>query len=327
MMQRPLWVFAALLALAAAPLNGQVRTADPLKRGLQPGAFPRLVRLADNVYGYEEIRSPGFTTVSLIVVGKAGVLIADGQGSPAATQTMLDQIRTVTQLPVRWYVVGSDHGDHTTGNSVLPKEVTYIVHPASRLQLERDAAAAVAAHARAAATARASGTAPPAPRVVVVPPTAMTSDQQAVDVGGAVVQVLFLGRAHTGGDLSVYLPNQKILFMSEAYLNRVFPAMRSAYPSEWVRTIERALAMDVQRYVPGHGFIEEPGVSRAELTTFKDALVAVIEEAKRLHALGLSVDDAVKQANWGTYKEWFLSEQQAPIAIRRVYEEIEGKLR
>src|SRR6185295_3886104 len=108
------------------------------------------------------------------------------------------------------------------------------------------------------------GSPAPAPRVVVVPPSAMASNREVVDVGGITVEVLFLGRAHTGGDLMVHLPREKILFMSEAYLNRVFPAMRSAYPTEWMRTVDRALNMNVERYVPGHGFIEEPGASREE---------------------------------------------------------------
>lgn len=125
----------------------------------------------------------------------------------------------------------------------------------------------------------------------------------------------------------VELPREKILFMSEAYLNRVFPAMRSAYPTEWVRTIDKALAMKVDRFVPGHGFVEAPKASREELVTFRGALVAVITEVTRLHALGLSVDDAIKQANWGEYTEWFLSDQQAPIALRKVYEELDGKLK
>ena len=103
---------------------------------------------------------------------------------------------------------------------------------------------------------QAKGGPAPAPRPpVVVPPTAMSGDKQVVDVGGIEAQVLNLGRAHTGGDLVVYLPKQKILFMSEVYLNRVFPAMRSAYPSEWMKVLDRALAMDVDRYIPGHGFI------------------------------------------------------------------------
>ena len=297
-------------------LAAQVRTADPIVRGLQLTDFPRIVPLAPNVYGYEEIRQPGFTTVSMFVVGRNGVLIADGQGTAAATQTMLDRIRTVTPLPVRWYVVGSDHGDHTAGNAVLPKDITYIVHPTSRAQLVRDSASAVASAGRSGQPAR----------VVIVPPRAMTGDRETIDLGGISVDVLFLGRAHTGGDLMVHVPSAKILFMSEAYLNRVFPAMRSAYPDEWVTMIDRALAMDVTRYVPGHGFIEEPAVSREELVSFRQALVAVTAEAKRLHGLKLSPEEALKAANWGPYKDWFLAEGQAPIAIRRVFDQLEGRL-
>jgi len=301
-----------LAALLAAPAVAQVRTAYPDKRGVPLSAFPRTIPLAENVYGYEEIRQPGFTTVSLFVVGRDGVLIADGQGSPAATQTMLDAIRKVTPKPVKWYIVGSDHGDHTAGNSVLPKDITYVIHPNSLAQMRRDQA-----------NPNRQATAPP----VVVPASAMTSDTQVLDVGGIEVRAVFLGRAHTGGDLMVHLPAQKILFMSEAYLNRVFPAMRSAYPTEWVAAIDKALAMDVTLFVPGHGFIETPAVSREELVTFQQAVKAVIAEVTRLHKLGLSPEDAAKQANWGPYAEWFLREQQAPIAIRKVYDELEGKLK
>ena len=273
-----------VLLFSSGTLAAQARTADPLKRGLQLTDFPRLVKLADNVYGYEEIRQPGFTTVSLVVIGREGILIADGQGNAQATQTMLDRIKAVSTLPVRWYVMGSDHGDHTGGNSVLPKDIAMIT--------------------------RAN----------------MGGDEKSIDVGGTTVRVLYLGRAHTGTDLSVHLPRQRILFMSEAYLNRVFPAMRSAFPTEWVKTVDRALAMDVDRFVPGHGFIEEPMASREELVAFRAALVYVNGEVKRLHDLGLSSADAIAHAKWGQYEDWFLREQQAPIAVRKIYEEIEGKL-
>ena len=196
-------------------------------------------------------------------------------------------------------VICSDHGDHTAGNSVLPPGITYIVHAFSKTKLQGEGAQA----------------------------TAMTSDKQSIDLGNMKVNVLFLGRAHTGGDLEVELPAQKILFMSEAYLNRVFPAMRSAYPSEWVKTVDKALAMNTERFIAGHGFIESPRVSREELIAFRGALVAVIAEVKRLHDMGLSADDAIKQANWGVYKEWFIADQQGPIAVRKVYEELNGTLK
>jgi len=288
-------VLSVALALAA-PSSAQVRTAFPDKRGFKLTDFPRTVKLADNVYGYEDIRQPGFTTVSLFVVGTDGVLIVDGQGSVEATKKMLGEIAKVTPKPVKWYIVGSDHGDHTAGNSALPADVTYIVTPFSKAQMKLAA-------------------------------PAMTGDKQVVNVGGIEVQALYLGRAHTGGDLVAYLPKQKILFMSEVFLNRVFPAMRSAYPTEWVGVIDKALKLDVDRFVPGHGFIEEPKVSREELLEYQKAMRAVIAEVNRLHKLGLSADDAAKQADWGPYKEWFLVDQQGPIAVRKIYDEIEGKLK
>lgn len=156
---------------------------------------------------------------------------------------------------------------------------------------------------------------------------AMTGDREVINVGGIEVQAIYAGRAHTGGDLPVYLPQQKLLFMSEVYLNRVFPAMRSAYPTEWVGVIDQALKMDVDRFVPGHGFIEEPRASREELVEYQKAMRAVIAEVNRLHQLGLPAAEAAKQANWGPYKEWYLAEQQGPIAVRKIYEEIEGKLK
>lgn len=304
-------LFAVLLFAAATALPAQspARTADPAVRGVPLSAFPRFVKLSDKVYGYEEIRQPGFTTVSLIVIGRHGVLVADGQGSVQATQTMLDKIKTLSPLPVKWYVVGSDHGDHTAGNSVLPKDIQFVVHATSLAQLKKDSAAATATNRPA----------------VIVPPAAMTSDTETIDLGGISVRVRFLGRAHTGGDLMVEVPSEKLLFMSEAYLNRVFPAMRSAYGAEWVHTIDSALALkNVDRFIPGHGFIEEAKVSREELVAFRDALTAVIAEVRRLKAAGLTVDQAIAQVNWGPYAQWFLAEQQSPIALRRLWTELDG---
>lgn len=311
--RRFLPVLAFLLALApiATPSWAQVKTAFPDQRGYKLSDFPRVVPLGPGVYGYEDIRAPGFTTVSLFVIGNDGVLIADGQETPQATTRLLVAIARITDKPVKWYVVGSDHADHTGGNSVLPSGVTYIVHRTSRDQLTRDAAIAATK---------------PGAFPVIVPPAAMTSDTQTIDVGGKKVQIMFRGRAHTGGDLLVYVPDQKLLFMSEVYFNRVFPAMRAAYPTEWLGVLDKALKMDVHRYVPGHGFIEEPARSREQLVEFRDALRAVIVEATRLQRLGLAPDAALQQANWGPYADWMLADSQRIIAIRRVYDERQGKL-
>jgi len=165
---------AATLGFALSA-DAQPRTAFPDQRGVTLSDFPRVVTLAPDVYGYEDIREPGFTTVSLIVVGSGGVLVVDGQGSPAATQKLLDAIARITPKPLTWYIVGSEHGDHTAGNSVLPGDITYVVSRASKAQMERDAA-----------NPNRRANAPP----VVVPPAAMTADTQSIDVGGIEVRAM-----------------------------------------------------------------------------------------------------------------------------------------
>lgn len=292
----------ALLSLAAA--QQVVRTGDPAKRGLSEADFPRVKKLADGVYSYEQLRSAGtelFTTVSLFVVTSEGVVVADGQGSVAETRRMTDAIAKITPQPITHVIVGSDHGDHTAGNAAFPPDVLYYIHPTSKAAIESS-------------------------QVMRAAPMTTVTDRTALRIGGKDIEILFLGRAHTGGDLSVYLPKERILFMSEAYLNRIFPAMRSAYPSEWVKVIERAQALNVDVYVPGHGFVDSPAILREELETFRRALQQVIAETRRLHGLGLDAEQAAAQAKFGDLESWTLRQSQGVIAIRRVYLEIEGKL-
>jgi hypothetical protein len=73
---------AAILALVLLQSPEIVRTGDPAKRGLSESDFPRIQKLASGIYSYEQLRSAGderFTTVSLVIVTPAGVLVADGQ--------------------------------------------------------------------------------------------------------------------------------------------------------------------------------------------------------------------------------------------------------
>ena len=120
----PVSRLAAVIAIAlvsTAAIQQVVRTGDPAKRGLSEANFPRVQKLADGVYWYEQLRSAGselFTTVSLFVVTSAGVVVADGQGSVAETRRMIDEIAKVTPA-----------ADHPRRSS---DRITAITPPATR---------------------------------------------------------------------------------------------------------------------------------------------------------------------------------------------------
>ncbi|MBI3492081.1 MAG: MBL fold metallo-hydrolase [Acidobacteria bacterium] len=321
-MSRRIVFLALCVCLVAVGARGQavVRTADPIKRGLKLTDFPRTLKVTDNVYTYEDFHSGDekFTTTNMFVVTGDGVVVADGQGSVAQTKGLVDAIKKVTREPIKYVVICSDHGDHTAGNAAFPEGVTYLIHPTSKAILDRSAEAS--RYGRGGSGGSGGAWTVPANAILV-------SDRYSFKLGVESIDVFFLGRAHTGGDLSVAVPRQKILFLSETFLNCVFPAMRSAYPSEWLKALDKAEAMKADIYIAGHGFTESGPVSREELVAYHKALQAVIAEATRLHNRGVPVDEAIKQANWGEYATWTLASSQGPIAIRKIYDELDGKLK
>jgi glyoxylase-like metal-dependent hydrolase (beta-lactamase superfamily II) len=308
-MSRPLSSPLVAAALAIV-VSGSTRDEGPASADAD---FPRVLELADDVYSYEQIHVAGgetITTVSLFVVTPEGVLVADGQESVEETRRLIDTIAGITDTPITHMVISSDHGDHSAGNSAFPSSAVFIAHPTSAATLERQA--------------NASGRPADAPPVVL--PTHLVEDREVLELGGREIHLLHLGRAHTGGDLLVYVPDGKVLFMSETFLNRIFPAMRSAHPTEWVAMVEAAQAMDVDVYVPGHSIVEAPEALAEDLEIYRVAMVRVIEEATRLHAEGLSIEEAVEQADFGDLESWTLSASQGPTALRRVYMELNGEL-
>jgi len=151
--------------------------------------------------------------------------------------------------------------------------------------------------------------------------------QTTLKMGATEIQVLDRGRAHTGTDLEVYLPKEKILFTSEAFSHHIFPNMRAAVPAEWIQTVKSLLTIDANTVIPGHGFIEDGPAMKASLAEFEQALELIVSEATRLHKTGATVEAATKQANWGRYAKWTATDRNAQVAVQRVYDAIEGKLK
>jgi cyclase len=304
-----LFFFAYCLLILSA--EAQVRTADADMRGLRASDFPRIIQLAENVYAYEDLMgeigtSFAFTTNSLFVVTSDGVLVADGQGSVEKTQRMIDEIATITEQPIRYVVICADHIDHVAGNSAFPESTIFLAHPNSKAEIERLSS-----------------------RALIPVPMETVSENHHIMLGDTEFQVQFLGRAHTGGDLIVYLPQTNILFTGEIFFNRLYPSVggnRSGRPTEWIQTLKRVESMNANIVVPGHGFVDAPDVLAEELVNFRHALENLVSESTRLHDTGIPSERASRSINLGEYQYWYRAVNNLPDAIDQVYRELDGGL-
>lgn len=303
---------AAILMFTGATAADTAKSADIAYHELEASDFPRWHQIAPNVYAYEDtLTTPDFTftTNSLIVVTSDGVVLIDGQDHEEQGVSLVNAIKEITPQPLKYVVIASDHGDHINALPVVreafPKAV-YISSPASlktMTNLKRPILA-----------------------------TELVDDERTLKLGKTEIQILNLGRGHTGGDLVVYLPETKVMFLTELYDRNIFPPMVTGFPSEWVATLKKAQAMDVKWFIPGHGFtVGSPAELKADLADFTKAVELVVSEGKRLRATGVPCPDekdcpANALANWGHYAGFTAAAGQAPRALARAYAEINGKL-
>jgi glyoxylase-like metal-dependent hydrolase (beta-lactamase superfamily II) len=245
--------------------------------------YPRLTRVADGVYTYEQAdpTKRGVAVNNLIVVTNDGVLVADGQGTADNTKRLVEDIAGITPQPIRYVVVGSIHGDHRGGDAAFPPGVTFV------------------------------------------------KSKTELTLGGRDVRVVFLGRAHTGTDLEVFLPRERVMYMSESFSNDIFPSMANGYPSEWIAALQRAEEMPVDTYVPAHSPMASAGLntSRDALVTYHRALERVVNVGRRLHDAHVPVDDAAAAADFGDISGWIRRQENAAGALKRVYMELDGQLK
>jgi cyclase len=143
--------------------------------------------------------------------------------------------------------------------------------------------------------------------------------------GNREIQIRFLGRAHTAGDVVVYLPREKVV-MTGDFLTAALSNMSDAFVNEWPATLEALKTLDFDTVLPGHG---EAFTDKAKIDYFQAYLRDVWTEVTRLKRQGVSAEDASKQADLTKHKEHFpgINGPGVPIiAVTRIYDLIDRGL-
>jgi glyoxylase-like metal-dependent hydrolase (beta-lactamase superfamily II) len=120
---------------------------------------------------------------------------------------------------------------------------------------------------------------------------------------GREIQLLHLGRAHTEGDVFVYLPREKVVVTGDALIGWT-PYMGDGYPEDWAGTLDRLAQLDFTRAIMGHG----APCGREWLATFRGYVHDMVEAVRREVAAGATLDEVkarVPAALAGAYERPF----------------------
>jgi cyclase len=337
-----------LIGLAVAGIQSQ---RPPAGIGHLGNAF-RFNKVADGVY--HAVGTGALTVVgnSSVIVNDDDVIVVDDHVSPAAAWVLVDEIKTLTNKPVRTVINTHFHYDHAHGNQIFDKDVTIIGHEFTRemllggkslqmplyknyvtglpgqidtlkqriaMESDQGRKATLENQLRSAESNAASQA-----ELKPTPPNLTLRTNMTLYRGNREIQIRYLGRAHTGGDVVVFLPKEKII-MTGDMLTSALSNMSDAFVNEWVTTLDELKKLDFTTVLPGHG---EAFTDRAKIDYFQAYLRDVWTEVSRLKQQGVSADEAAKRADLTKHKDHFptITAPGVPlIAVTRIYELLDAK--
>jgi glyoxylase-like metal-dependent hydrolase (beta-lactamase superfamily II) len=236
---------------------------------------------------------------AMFVVTHDGVIATDpvAYGRPEGGKTYIDEIRKVSDRPIKYLIYSHHHFDHIAGGKPFKEAGARIVahkRTKERLQVLQD---------------------PHTPL-----PDETFEKRRTLKLGGTVLELSYHGLNHSDSTIVMRLPKEKLIFIVDTFPVGAFPGrgMIDFYPLEAEKFAQEVLKMDWERMIPGH-----PGQPNDRLGTKKDVedqltLWRDASEAVKLAAReGKCWDGVEKELKLPKYESWPGYQNNLQFVLRR----------
>lgn len=223
------------------------------------------VKVRDNIY---MIRSAASGNSTVLLSDDAALLIDNKLANEY--DGVIEQLRKVTDLPVRYVINTHSHPDHTGGNIGLQKlGATIIAQDNTRKNLARVQDMGL--------------------------PVITFPDHMSVYFGDMELELYYFGRGHTDGDIVILMPQENLLIAGDLFAGwgpsiRLIDYNSGASLKEWAGTLDRVLALDWDTVIPGHSGVTD----RAMMIGYRDEGERIVAMTRELNRAGRSTDDIQK---------------------------------
>ena len=305
-------------------------------------ATHRFQEVADGVF-LAQTKAPLFNSNSLVVVNAEDVLVVDSHITPRMGRELIASIGEITSKSITTLVNTHFHYDHAHGNQAFGPDVAIIGHEFTRRKMAGDPLAegtfqrGKLGDERQLASLREQLAATPdgedragiesriawtqrrieaTAEISPVAPNITLKERMVLFHGDREIQLHFFGRAHTAGDVSVYLPREKVLYSGDMMFAGI-SWLGDGYVNEWPETLERAKALDFELVVPGHG---PPFSDRGRIDLVQAYYRDLWAGVAALHGQGVDAETAAATVDLTAHGALGVEDVGAdPLAVQRIY--------
>lgn len=284
-------IAAISLLLSSVALAGTFPTQDPM--GGEPFGHS-VKKVSDGLYVFR-----WWVYRNIFLVTDEGVIVTDPM-NPKAAKLLREEIRKITDKPIKYVVYSHNHHDHISGGTIFKEEgATFIGH--------KNIIEELGDH----------------PSAVTPLPDITFDESYTVKLGGRTLELTYFGPNHGDSLVVMRLPEEKILFIVDIVTPRrvAFRAMPDFWPDEWVRSLKEIEQLDFDYVISAHGPENQPAIDPAsvvaEQRVYLEELMAAVKKAMDS---GTHSPDALRKSvklpkyeNWRYYNEWL------PMNIERIW--------
>ena len=255
-----------------------------------------------------------------VIIGDDSVMVVDAQATPAMAKDVIAKIRTVTDKPIKYVVLSHYHAVRVLGASGYGASEIIASEKCRAMIVERGQEDWDSEFGRFPRLFQASETIPG-----LTWPTQTFNQRMTVYLGKRRVDLMFLGRAHTAGDIVAYVPDQNVMFTGDIVEYHSACYCGDGHFHDWPRTLDAIRAFAPRAISPGRGdaLVGEDKVNAAiDLT--RDFVVSTYRSVAEVALGGGTLKEAMaacRAACDRKFGSFAIYEHCLPFNVARAYDE------
>jgi glyoxylase-like metal-dependent hydrolase (beta-lactamase superfamily II) len=279
-----------------------------------------LERLADGVYAFTAEGDPNVGCI----VGTDAILAIEARATPFMARKWIDVIRAdVSDLPFGDLVLTHYHAVRTLGASAFEAR-RIIAHANTKALIEERGAEDWASEQGRMPRLFAGAETIPG----LTHPTDTFDEAMTIDLGNRRVELRYLGRGHTRGDLVVWLPDERILFAGDLVEAQAAPYMGDSYPGAWsTTTLDNVAALGATQLVGGRGPVVRDGAVATAIQDTRAFVRTTLDGTREVRERGGSLREAFERVHAELaprYAGFPIFEHTMPFNVQRTWDELDG---
>lgn len=315
-----------------------------------------MVKVADGVYAAIRTEPPGLTVNanSVFIINEEDVVVVDTTLTPGTAKEELAALRKLTNKPVRYVINTHWHDDHIMGNQVYRDAfpgAEFIAHANTREYLpttgfsnrkeamsEQGYPGFIAALKESLEKNKGFSGKPmdeeerrtyasdlqiaerymaENPGVQIVLPTITLEDRLTLYRGSRTIEILYLGRGHTSGDIVVRLPKEGVVVTGDLVIWPVpYVGSPQSHPGDWSATLEKLIALHPSTIIPGHGPVLKDD---SYLKLMARLFASIKQQVEAAVARGETLEQVRKSVKLDEFQKLFAGDSHMRNDIFRAY--------